>query len=248
MSLAPVPPHPKLPRYYARDEERPGLVNEVFDAGAPYYEWVCRIMSLGTGERYRRQALGEAGLAPGMTILDIAAGTGLVLRSASALCGDEGLAIGLDPSRGMLRECRRKCAAPLLQGRGEHLPFSGVRFDMVSLGYGLRHMTDLHALFGECLRVLKPGGRLLLLEITQPRTALGRWLNKLYLRNVIPIVARMGTGTVAARRMMDYFWETVENCVPPEVILKALLASGFAEATRKVTGGVLSEYLATKER
>jgi demethylmenaquinone methyltransferase / 2-methoxy-6-polyprenyl-1,4-benzoquinol methylase len=247
VSLAPIPPHPKLTRYYARDEERPGLVNEMFDAGAPYYEWVCRIMSFGTGERYRRQALGEAGLGEGMRLLDIAAGTGLVLRSAVALCGDEGLAVGLDPSRGMLNECRRRSPAPLLQGRGEHLPFKSASFDMVSLGYGLRHVADLHALFGECRRVLKPGGRLLLLEITQPSSPLGRRLNRLYLRSVIPIVVRMSTGAVAARRMMDYFWDTIENCVPPEVILKALLASGFAEATRKVTGGVLSEYLATRE-
>ncbi len=248
MSLAPIPPHPKLERYYARDEERRGVVNEVFDGGAPYYEWICRIMSLGTGERYRRDALVDAGLVEGMRILDIAAGTGLVLRSASVLCGNEGLAIGLDPSRGMLRECRRKCAAPLLQGRGEQLPFPTGCFDMVSLGYGLRHMADLHALFGECHRVLKPGGRLLVLEISQPRSPLGRWLNRLYLRSVIPIVARIGTGALAARRMMDYFWDTVENCVPPEMILKAFHASSFDEATRKVTAGVLSEYLATKER
>jgi demethylmenaquinone methyltransferase/2-methoxy-6-polyprenyl-1,4-benzoquinol methylase len=119
---------------------------------------------------------------------------------------------------------------------------------MVSLGYGLRHMADLHAFFLECRRVLKPGGRLLLLEITQPGSGPGRWLNRLYLRNVVPMAARMGTGAVAARRMMDYFWDTVENCVPPEVILEALAASGFAEATRKVTGGVLSEYRATRER
>ena len=119
---------------------------------------------------------------------------------------------------------------------------------MVSLGYALRHLADLNALFGECRRVLKPGGRLLLLEITQPGSRLGRWLNRLYLRNVIPMVAGTGTGAVAARRMMEYFWDTVENCVPPEVILKALDESGFTEANRKVTGGVLSEYRATRER
>ena len=101
MSLAPIPPHPKLSRHYARDEERRGVVNELFDAGAPYYEWVCRDMSLGTGARYRRHALRDAGLAEGMRVLDIAAGTGLVLRSATALVGAAGMAIGLDPSRGM---------------------------------------------------------------------------------------------------------------------------------------------------
>lgn len=248
MTMTPMAPHPRLPRYYARDEERPGFVKDLFDAGAPHYEWVCRVMSLGTGEHYRSRALSEAGLGEGMRILDIAAGTGLVLRSASALCGEKGLAIGLDPSRGMLQECRRTCEAPLLQARGEQIPFASASFDMVSVGYGLRHMADLHALFCECRRVLKPGGRLLLLEITQPGLPVARWLNRLYLRKVVPMVARMGTGALAARRMMDYFWDTIENCVPPEVILEALRASGFAEATRKVTGGVLSEYLATKKR
>jgi demethylmenaquinone methyltransferase/2-methoxy-6-polyprenyl-1,4-benzoquinol methylase len=117
---------------------------------------------------------------------------------------------------------------------------------MVSMGYGLRHVTDLRVLFAEYCRVLKPGGRVLLLEITHPRSPLGRWLNRLYLRTVIPGVVRMGTGSQAATRMMDYFWETVQSCVPPEVILEAFQQSGFPDATRRVTGGVLSAYLATK--
>jgi demethylmenaquinone methyltransferase/2-methoxy-6-polyprenyl-1,4-benzoquinol methylase len=246
MSVDPLPPHPKLERYYARDEERPGLVCEMFDAGAPYYEWVCRVMSIGLGAKYRGQALREAGLQEGMRILDVAAGTGLVLRSAAAITGGGGLAIGLDPSRGMLEECRKTCVASLLQGRGEHLPCRGACFDMVSMGYGLRHVTDLRALFTEYRRVLKPGGRVLLLEITHPPSPLGRWLNRLYLRTVIPGVVRLGTGSQAAGRMMDYFWETVESCVPPELILDAFRQSGFTDATRKVTGGVLSAYLATK--
>jgi demethylmenaquinone methyltransferase / 2-methoxy-6-polyprenyl-1,4-benzoquinol methylase len=246
VSPDPLPPHPPLERYYSREEERPALVNEMFDAGAPYYEWVCRVMSLGAGEPYRAQALREAGLEAGMRVLDVATGTGLVLRSAAAITGPSGLALGLDPSRGMLGECRKGCAAPLLQGRGEGLPFAGETFDMVSMGYGLRHVTDLRQLFAEYRRVLKPAGRVLLLEITEPRSSLGRFLNRLFLRHLVPGVARFGTGAEAARRMMDYFWETVENCVPPEMILDALRQSGFREAARKVMGGVLSEYRATK--
>ena len=246
MTVAPIPPHPRLDRYYGSDSDRPAMVSDLFDEGAPYYEWICRVMSFGTGEQYRKQALREAGLAPGMRVLDVATGTGLVLRAAVEMCGHGGLAIGLDPSRGMLGECRKGCAAPLLQGRGEHLPFADASFDMVSMGYGLRHVADLRALFGEYRRVLKPGGRLLVLEITQPRSAVGRWANRFYLRTVVPTVTRIGTRAVAASRMMDYFWDTIETCVPPDVILKALRESGFPTARRKVTGGVLSEFLGEK--
>ena len=111
MDTSPLPPHPKLGHYYASDGDRPSFVDNLFDEGAPDHEWVCRVMSLGTGENYRRRALLTAGLGQGMRILDIATGTGLVLRSANALTGTEGISVGLDPSRGMLDECRKSCAA-----------------------------------------------------------------------------------------------------------------------------------------
>jgi demethylmenaquinone methyltransferase/2-methoxy-6-polyprenyl-1,4-benzoquinol methylase len=215
----------------------------LFDEGAPYYEWICRVMSFGTGAKYRKQALRDAGLLPGMRVLDVATGTGLVLRAAVEMSGKAGLAVGLDPSRGMLSECRNGCAAPLLQGRGEDLPFAGASFDMVTMGYGLRHVADLRALFAEYRRVLKPGGRVLVLEITQPRSRVARWLNRVYLRTLVPAVARIGTRAAAASRMMDYFWDTVETCVPPDVILATLRETGFPNATRRVTGGVLSEFV-----
>jgi demethylmenaquinone methyltransferase / 2-methoxy-6-polyprenyl-1,4-benzoquinol methylase len=244
--MAPIRPHPKLDRYYAADSDREVVVNGMFDKGAPYYDWICRMMSFGTGQEYRKRAMQAAGLEPGMRVLDIATGTGLVLRAAVEMSGGTGLAVGLDPSGGMLRECRKSCAAPLMQGRGEHLPFANASFHMVSMGYGLRHVSDLQTLFAEYSRVLKPGGRVLLLEITQPRSAVGRWLNRMYLRNLVPLVTRIGTRTAAARRMMDYFWETIENCVPPDVILDALRNAGFPNATRKVKYGVLSEYVGEK--
>ena len=247
MSPAPLPPHPTLDHYYASEAERTAFVSDMFDEGAPYYEWVCGVMSLGTGTEYRKRTLRAAGLEKGMRVLDVATGTGLVLRSATELSGSTSLAIGLDPSTGMLLECRRRGAAPLVQGRGEDLPFVSERFDLVSMGYGLRHVADLHALFREYRRVLKPGGRVLLLEITQPASAFGRRLNALILGTIIPRVARLWGGA-AAGRMMDYFWDTVENCVSPEVILSALRDAGFPGATRSVTGGILSEYHGIRPR
>ena len=245
MSLEPLRPHPTLDRYYRTDQDRSEFVNDLFEGGAPSYEWVCRVMSLGTGGQYRRQALRAAGLGRGMRVLDVATGTGLVLRPARELTGDIRLAIGLDPSRGMLRECRKHCDAPLVQARGESLPFSSEHFEMVSMGYGLRHVSDLRALFVEYRRVLKPGGRVLILEISQPASSFGRHLNGLLLGRLIPGVARLWKGAEAAR-MMDYFWDTVKNCVPPDQILAALRDAGFGQASRTVTGGILSQFLATR--
>ncbi len=248
MTTVPVRPHPTLAKYYATDDDRAGMVRSLFDSGAPHYEWVCWFMSMGTGEKYRAECLVKAGLSAGMQVLDVATGTGLVLRSAAALVGPTGVAIGLDPSSGMLRECRSKCAAPLVQGRGEHLPFPSASFDMVCMGYALRHASDLNTLFAEYTRVLKPGGRVMVLEITEPRSALARSLNRFFLRTVVPGVAQLSTGRPEARRMMDYFWDTIENCVPPETILASLQTAGFEGVTREVRGSVLSQYLGTRRR
>lgn len=244
MSTPEVPPHPTLTKYYATAEERDAAVRRLFDAGARDYELVCWLMSMGTGESYRGQVLKDSGLAAGMRLLDVATGTGLVLRSGTEIVGPTGLAIGLDPSSGMLHECRTRSQAPLVQARGEHLPFTSGAFDMVSMGYALRHVPDLGLLFQEYRRVLKPGGKVVILEIAQPTSTVGRRLNKMFLQTIVPRLAQISTGRADAKRMMDYFWDTIESCVPPDVILSALARAGF-ETTRTVTGGVLGQYLGT---
>jgi demethylmenaquinone methyltransferase/2-methoxy-6-polyprenyl-1,4-benzoquinol methylase len=201
-------------------------------------------MSLGSGALYRRQALERLGLRPGMAVLDVATGTGLVARAAAELTGGSGV-IGLDPSRGMLDEARRAASVPLVQARGEALPFPDARFDALSMGYALRHVSDVFAAFREYHRVLRPGGRVLILEISRPASRTGLWLARLYLKRLLPLVTRLGTGSASAQRLMDYYWDTIERCVAPEAILEALRRSGF-EATRRVQGGLLSEYVGTK--
>jgi demethylmenaquinone methyltransferase/2-methoxy-6-polyprenyl-1,4-benzoquinol methylase len=219
-------------------------VDSLFDNAAPHYEWICRVMSLGSGALYRRQALQRLGIRPGMAVLDVATGTGLVAREAVALTGGSGV-VGLDPSRGMLDEARRTVAAPLVQARGEALPFADARFDVLSMGYALRHVPDLFAAFREYHRVLRPGGRVLILEISRPASRLGLGLARLYLKRLVPFVTRVGTGSTDAQRLMDYYWDTIEHCVPPDAIVDAMRRSGF-EATRRVQGGLLSEYVGLK--
>jgi demethylmenaquinone methyltransferase/2-methoxy-6-polyprenyl-1,4-benzoquinol methylase len=241
MNLA---PHPTLEGHYREAAGRQHYVDSLFDGAAPHYDWICRVMSFGSGALYRRQALQRLGVRPGQALLDVATGTGLVARAAAELTGGSGV-IGLDPSRGMLEEARRAVRAPLVQGRGEALPFANARFDLLSMGYALRHVPDLHATFREYHRVLRPGGRLLVLEISRPASRAGLFAARLYLKHLVPLVTRLGTGSAAAQRLMDYYWDTIEHCVPPAAILEAMRANGF-EATRRVQGGLLSEYVGLK--
>lgn len=242
----PTAPHPVLKKYYAREGDRQPFVTALFDSAAKYYNWSCALGSLGSGQYYRRWVLLRSGLRAGMKLLDVATGTGLVARAATRLLPQPGAVIGLDPSAGMLREGRPTHSALLVQGTVEALPFGDDRFDFLSMGYALRHVADLRVAFTECLRVLKPGGRLLVLEVSRPRSLLGRCVVRAYLQKVLPLVMRLATGSAQAELLMKYHWDTIAECVPPDTILEVLGASGFTAVERRVRGGLLSEYLGVK--
>ena len=237
-------PHPVLTRYYRRDEDRRAFVISLFDATAGRYDALCRLMSLGSGRWYRRRALEGLELSSGMTLLDVATGTGLVARAAAEALGDPRAVVGLDPSAGMLREARKTFAGPLVQGQVEALPFASARFDALTIGYALRHAADLDVAFRECRRVLKPGGRLLLLEISRPPARFRRWLIRGYLTRVLPALMRLTTRNPDVGRLARYYWDTIAACVAPELILDALRQGGFVQVERRVFGGFLSEYTA----
>ena len=242
----PLRPHADLTGHYASEETRPAYVRRLFDEAAPHYEWINTLMSFGSGAWYRRRALGSAGLRPGARALDIATGTGLVARAAAGAVGPGGHVVGLDPSRGMLAEQRVLPNMTLVQAPGEGLPFASSSFDFVSLGYGLRHIADLNVLFAECARVLRPGGRLLVLEFGRPRSRLGIWLGRLYLKGIVPALSRLTTRSRGAEQVMRYCWDTVEQAVAPDTVLAAIGRAGLAELEAERAAGVFIEYRAKK--
>lgn len=241
-----TPPHPVLEAYYPTAADRESFVGGLFDGAARYYNRVGQLLDLGSGPWYRRQALRRAGLRPGMRLLDVATGTGLVARGAVGVLGEPRRVIGVDPSRGMLGEARKALASPLVQGRGEALPFRDDLFDMLSMGFALRHVPDLEVAFHEYQRVLKPGGRLLLLEVSRPTSRASRWLIRTHFQHVLPFLMRISTRNEPARLLMKYYWDTIDRCVPPEVIVESLRRQGFIGVERQTLFGFLSEYVATK--
>ena len=243
-----VPPHTPLLEYYdeAKDPVRVKFVRELFDTTAPHYNTV-EALFLNGGLWYRRFSMKRAGMKPGMKVLDMATGTGAVARNAVKLVGPTGRVFGCDPSRGMLREARKVFSGPLTRGIAEQLPFRSELFDMVTMGIALRHVADLVGAFREYRRMLKPGGKLWLLEGHVPKSKLGHRVTRFVWKTVIPGMTLIATRDRQAKVLMDYYWDTVEKCVPPEVILESLRQAGFANPKFEVViPGAFCEYTAVR--
>ena len=234
-----------LTQYWSDEATRRRYLDHLFDGTAGDYDFVERILGFGSGPWHRREALRRAGLQPGMRVLDIATGTGLVAREAQAMVGPEGSVVGLDPSAGMLARAE-SLAIPLIRALGERLPCRDASFDFVSMGFALRHVADLDALFSEIHRVLKPGGRACILEISYPRNRLVIQPLRVFMTRVVPAVARLWRRHDHARELMQFYWDTIEACVPPEAVLGAIERAAFVRTRRVVSLGMFSDYTGRK--
>lgn len=232
-----------MPDYYADAEGKRRFTRRMFDASAADYDRVDRLLAFGSGTWYRRQALLRAGLAPGMHMLDVAVGTGLVAREAAQVVGARGSVVGVDPSAGMLAQSEAH-GLRLARGRAEALPFAARSFDFLCMGYALRHLADLRSAFVEFRRVLRPGGRLLVLEITRPAGSVANAVLKAYLHGVLPALTRLVSSSKDTSTLYRYYWDTIEACVPPADILATLADAGFTHPARAVQLGIFSEYTA----
>ena len=238
-------PHQPLTDYYADEPERHRFVRRIFDETAADYDRIERVLAFGSGPRYRGGALQRARLRAGAQVLDVGIGTGLVAREALKIIGPEGRLTGVDPSPGMMGQVQLP-GVELLTGRAEALPCADASFDFVSMGYALRHLSDLSAAFAEFHRVLRPGGRLLVLEITRPQGRLATLALKTYMRAVVPTIARVVARRRDTSKLWRYYWDTIEACVPPDAVIAALREAGFRRVRRYVELGIFSEYTAFK--
>jgi len=238
-------PHPPLHAYYGDEADHQRFLRRIFDDTAPDYDRIERVLALGSGPWYRRMALQRAGLAAADRVLDVGIGTGLVAREALGLIGPGGRLTGVDPSPGMMGQVDLP-GVELLQGRAESLPRDDASCDFLSMGYALRHVGDVPAAFAEFHRVLRPGGRVLVLEISKPASRGGTLLLKAYMRALVPLIARVVSRRRDTARLWRYYWDTIEACIPPARIVAALEAAGFTQVRRHVELGIFSEYTAVR--
>jgi len=238
-------PHTPLPEYYRDEADHQRYLRRIFDETASDYDRIERVLALGTGPRYRKMALQRAGLRAGDKVIDVGIGTGLVAREALALIGPTGSLVGVDPSPGMLGQVSLP-GVQLKVGRAEQLPCDDNTADFLSMGYALRHVSDVGQTFAEFHRVLRPGGRLVILEISRAESSFGNALLKAYMRTLVPVIARVVARERGTSELWRYYWDTIEACIAPAQVVAALQAAGFTEVKRHKEVGIFSEYTAIK--
>ncbi len=221
-------------------QEKVRAVQEMFDAIAPRYDLVNRIMTFRLDTRWRRKAVRQLNLPKGSIVLDLASGTG-------DLCVDlqrVGIRpISMDLSFGMLAADRS--GSPRSQADILNLPIGDQSVDGATCGFALRNLVDLPAFFNELGRVVRPGGRIALLDVGIPHNRLVRFGNGIYFGKIVPKIGGWLSDPAAYR----YLPKSVAYLPPRDEMLRKLQAAGFSNATHhQLSGGITQLMLGTRDQ
>lgn len=208
-------------------EDKARAVRKMFDAIAPRYDLVNRVMTFGMDMAWRRATVRALELPPGSLVIDVACGTGDLCR---ALAGFGLRPVGIDFAYEML--ARATTAAPLVQGDALCMPFADGAADGITCGFALRNVADLEALFAECARVLRPGGKLALLEVARPSNGVLRAGHKLYFERVVPLIG----GLLSDREAYSYLPRSAAYLPKPAELLASIERAGFSDVRRRLLG------------
>ncbi len=233
-------------RYYDRPEQKQQFLRDIFDRTAPVYESIARWGWLGSGDIYRRSVLRRAGFQPHMKAIDVASGTGPTARALLCLVRRPDQVVCAEPSAGMIAEARKRVPCVHHQATAESLPVDEASFDFLTMGYALRHVDDLDATFREFHRVLRPGGKALILDVTVPDSRVGRLLFTAYFKHALPALTLVLSRDRAAYRLMKYYWETMEQMTGREEVANIMREAGFRSVEHRVHLGCFSEYEAVR--
>jgi len=219
--------------------DKAAMVQSMFDAIAPRYDLVNRIMTFRLDVRWRRRAVRDLALPAGSRVLDLASGTG-------DLCIDMRRA-GLDPvsmdlSFGMLSNDRS--GAPRAQADILRLPVPDGSVDGIMCGFALRNLVDLDMFFRECARAIRPGGRVALLDVGVPHNPLVRFGNSIYFGRIVPRIGALLSDGPAYR----YLPRSVAYLPPREELVAKLRAAGFGDARHtQLSGGLTQLMVGTRD-
>ena len=215
-------------------DEKAAAVREMFDSIAPRYDLINRIMTFRLDVRWRRKAVRLLALHPGSTVIDLASGTG-------DLCVDLSRAghrpISIDFSFGMLAADRS--GSPRAQADILRLPLPDASVDGATCGFALRNLVDLPTFFVELGRVVCPGGRIALLDVSIPRNPVVRWGHGVYFGKVVPRIGSLLSNRAAYR----YLPKSVAYLPAAEVMVQSLRDAGFADAEHRLLSGGITQLL-----
>jgi len=228
-------------RYYQDGEGRADGVRDLFAAVAPRYDLINDLQSFGMHRLWKRRLVRLAGVRPGELALDLCCGTGDI---AFALAGAGARVCGVDFSEAMLGVARRRSGkgvpgeVSFEQGDALALRHGDARFDLVTIGYGLRNLRDLDLGLREMARVTRPGGRLLVLDFAFPSNRVWKALYLLHLRWVVPLLGRMFCGDADTH---GYILESLRRYPGPGEIGRRMTAAGWEDVRWwNVLGGVMT--------
>jgi demethylmenaquinone methyltransferase / 2-methoxy-6-polyprenyl-1,4-benzoquinol methylase len=227
--------------------EKAGRVRAVFSSVAGKYDVMNDLMSFGVHRLWKQFALSLTGLKTGQSALDVAGGTGDLTRGLARQVGKSGRVVLSDINRSMLEAGRDRLLdlgyagnVLCLVADAERLPFADASFDCVTIGFGLRNVTDKAAALASMYRVLRPGGQLLVLEFSKPVAPGLKPLYDAYSFNLLPLMGRLVAKDEASYR---YLAESIRMHPDQETLLDMLKAAGFAEARfHNLTGGIVAVH------
>lgn len=231
-------PDPDLMRdtgdHLPRGEAKVKAVRAMFDAIAPRYDVVNRVMTFGMDVGWRRATVAGLALSPGGLVVDIAAGTGDLCREVNA-AGHT--AVGVDLSWQMLAHART--ASPLVQADALRLPLPAAAVDGATCGFALRNLADLPSFFAELARVVRPGGRIALLEVAEPTSPVLRRGHAVYFNRVVPLIG----GWLSDAEAYRYLPRSVAYLPDAAGLLAGLRQAGFSAVHRRTLSGGIAQLL-----
>ncbi len=215
-------------------DEKVRAVRDMFDAIAPRYDMVNRIMTFRMDVGWRKRTLRELALPHGSTVLDIACGTGDLCRGLR----DIGLRpVGVDMSLGMLLAARTDAA--LVQSDALQLPMADRGVDGVTCGFALRNFRELGPFFAELGRVVRPGGRIALLEVAEPANPVLRWGHGIYFGKVVPVIGGLLSDPAAYR----YLPRSTAYLPDADTMLAMLADQGFERIERTLLSTGIAQLI-----
>jgi len=219
-------------------------VRAMFDRIASFYDVMNSVMTAGLHHRWRRRAADLAAVGPGSRALDVATGTGDLAVELGRRVGPEGEVVGSDFSEEMLTLARRK--APGLRfewGNALDLPYEDARFDAATVGFGARNFSDLDRGLAEMARVVRPGGRVVVLEITTPQRPPLSTFFQVWFDRIVPLMGRLTGESVA----YSYLPSSVRRFPAPEGLAAAMARAGLSDIRWILTaGGIIAIHVGTK--